>query len=121
VSDLVALAFVAQTTALVVASLFLAYPLVAYGHNVAHTGGLAFLTGAFVATTASYVAFSVFDLGLVSAALDLLAALSLAAAMWAFARPFVRFDDTDPEAPSVRELATSSPDEPTGGFESAEE
>lgn len=120
-SDPVSVAFVAQTAALVIATLSLAYPLAAYGHNVAHTGGLALLTATLVATTASYVAFSVFHLGLVSAALDLAAALSLAAAMWAFARSFVRFDDSDPEPPAVREIAASSPDEPTGGFESAEE
>jgi hypothetical protein len=121
VSDPVSVAFVVQTAALVVATLSLAYPLVAYGHNVAHTDGLAFLTGTLVATTASYVAFSVFHLGLVSAALDLTAALSLAAAMWAFARPFVWFDDAGPEPSAVRGVAESPPDEPTGRFESAEE
>ncbi|WP_135805607.1 hypothetical protein [Halorussus marinus] len=120
-SDLVTVGVAAQTAVLVIASLLLAYPLVAYGRYVAHTGGLALLTAALVATTASHVAFSVFEFGVVSAALDLAGALSLAAATWTFARPFVRFDDAGRVADVSDDLGASAPDEPTGGFERAEE
>lgn len=116
-TDLVTFAFVAQTATLVITSLLVAYPLVAYGHNVAHTVGVACLAGTLAATTASYVAFSVFGMGLVSAALDLTAALSLAAAMWSFARPFVRTGDPELERPT----ADATGEGTAGGFERADD
>lgn len=102
---------IAQTTTLVVASLLLVYPVVAYRRNVAHTRGLLLLAGAFLVLMATYVASFVFDMSLASAALDLIAALLAAAGVWEFARPFVRISDRDFETPTT--------DETSGGFESA--
>lgn len=106
-----AFAFVAQTATLVAASLLLAYPVVAYARNVAHTRGLLLLTGALVAMTLTYVVYFLFDMALVSGVLDLTAALLLAAGVWEFARPFVDFGES--------ELETAPVGEATGGFESA--
>lgn len=110
-SDLVSFVLIAQTTALVAASLLLAYPVVAYARNVAHTRGLVLLSGAFLTLTATYVASFVYRMAVLSAALDLLAALLAAAGMGEFARPFVRADDREVETPTVEAAS--------GGFESA--
>lgn len=104
---------IAQTTTLVAASLLLVYPVVAYGQNVAYTRGLLLLAGAFLVLMTTYVASFVFHLSLVSAALDLTAALLAAVGVWEFARPFVRTSDRGFETPTA--------DEATGGFESAED
>ena len=102
---------ITQTTTLIAASLLLVYPVVAYGQNVAYTRGLLLLAGAFLVLMTTYVASFVFHLSLVSAALDLTAALLAAVGLWEFARPFVRFGDRDFEAPTTGETS--------GGFESA--
>ena len=110
-SDLTSFVFIAQTTMLVITSVLIAYPVVAYARNVAHTRGLLLLAGAFLAVTASYVAAIPLGLTVVSAVLDLAASLLAAVGLWQFARPFVRID-----AGSVETTAAS---EATGGFESA--
>lgn len=110
-NDFLTFAFVAQTTALVIASLLILYPVIAYAHNVAHTRGLLLLSAGFLTLTVSYIVSVVFDMGVESAVLDLAAALLAAAGTWEFARPFVRFGDTEFEAPTT--------DETSGGFESA--
>ncbi|WP_435178327.1 hypothetical protein [Halorussus sp. AFM4] len=110
-TDLLSFVFVAQTATLVVTSLLLAYPVVAYARNVAYTRGLLLLASAFFVVTAAYTAAVLFHNSLVSEALDLAAALLAAAGTWQFARPYVRLDDEGVETPTV-------PD-PTGGFESA--
>lgn len=102
---------IAQTTTLIVASLLFVYPVVAYRQNVAHSRGLLLLAGAFLVLMATYVAAFVFHMSLVSAALDLTAALLAAVGVWEFARPFVRISDREFEAPTT--------DETSGGFESA--
>lgn len=102
---------IAQTTTLIAASLLLVYPVVAYGQNVAYTRGLLLLASAFLVLMTTYVASFVFHMSLVSAVLDLTAALLAAVGVWEFARPFVRFADREFEAPTV--------DETSGGFESA--
>ena len=112
-TDLVTFAFIAQTTALVIASLLILYPVATHAHNVAHTRGLILLSAGFLTLTVSYVAWVVFDMGVESAALDLAAALLAAAGIWEFARPFVRFGDTEFETPTI--------DEASGGFENAED
>ncbi|USZ68368.1 hypothetical protein NGM10_01185 [Halorussus salilacus] len=109
--DLVTFAFIAQTATLVIASALLVYPVVAYAHNVAHTRGLLFLSGALLAITVSYVAGIVLELSVASAAFDLASALLAAAGIWQFARPFVRFEDP--------ELDTETVERASGGFESA--
>lgn len=110
-NDLVALVFIAQTTAYVVASLLLVYPVVAYAQNVAHTRGLLFLAGSFLILTVSYVVWVVFEMVLLSSVLDFASAVLAAMGVWQFARPFVRFGDEELETPTVRESS--------GGFESA--
>lgn len=109
--DIHTFVLIAQTTTLMAASLLLVYPVVAYGQNVAYTRGLLLLAGAFLVLMATYVASFVFHMSLVSAALDLTAALLAAGGVWEFARPFVRISDRGFETPTA--------DETTGGFESA--
>lgn len=110
-SDLVSFVFIAQTTMLVITSLLLAYPVVAYARNVAYTRGLLLLAGAFFVVTTTYVTTFWLDMPVVSGVLDLLGALLAAAGAWQFARPFVRFDGGSVE--------TTATDGVTGGFESA--
>ena len=110
-TDLVSFVFIAQTTMMVITSVLLAYPVVAYARNVAHTRGLLLLAGAFLALTVSYVAAIPLGLSLVSAVLDLVSALRAARGIWQFARPFVRFDAGDVETTTVSDS--------TGGFENA--
>ncbi|WP_137286843.1 hypothetical protein [Halorussus salinisoli] len=110
-SDLLSFVFIAQTTMLVITSVLLAYPVVAYARNVAHTRGLLLLAGAFLTLTVSYVAAIPFGMTLVSSVLDLTAALLAAGGVWQFARPFVRLDGG--------EVETTAVDDTTGGFESA--
>ena len=117
-NDLLTFSFIAQTTALVIASLFLLYPVVAYAHNVAHTRGLVLISSAFVVLTVSYVVWAATGtrdisagMGLVPSVLNLAAAVTAAAGVWQFARPFVRFGDEELDASTVGETA--------GGFESA--
>lgn len=112
-TDLNTVVLIAQTTTLVIASLLLLYPVVAYARNVAYTRGLVLLSGAFLVLTSTYVVSFVFHADTVSAALDLLAALLAAGGVWQFARPFVRLD-----AGSVE---TTAVDQATGGFESADD
>jgi hypothetical protein len=77
-TDIASFAFIAQTTVLVIATALLAYPVVAYARNVAHTRGLLLLSGSFLVLTFTYVVSFVFHLPLVSGILDLVSA-SLAA------------------------------------------
>ena len=109
--DFNTIVLIAQTTTLVIASLLLLYPVVAYARNVAYTRGLVLLAGAFLVLMSTYVAAFVFHMDTVSAALDLLAAVLAAGGVWQFARPFVRLDDGSVETTAI--------DEATGGFESA--
>lgn len=111
-SDVASFVFIAQTTLMVITSLLLVYPVVAYGQNVAHTRGLLLLAGAFLVVTTSYVASFLFHADLVSAGLDLVASILAAFGTWQFARPFVRFDGGDVET-------TTAVGDATGGFESA--
>lgn len=119
-SDFVSFVFIAQTTMLVITSLLLVYPVVAYARNVAYTRGLLALAGAFLVVTASYVASVPLGLSLVSAALDLVAALLAATGVWQFARPFVRFDagTVEPSAAGGAGGEFGSASE-SDGFESA--
>lgn len=110
-SKLVPFVLIAQTTALVIVSLLLVYPVVAYAQNVAYTRGLLLLSAAFFVLMTTYVASFVFHMALLSAVLDLTAAVLAALGTWTFARPFVRTDDREMETTAVRES--------TGGFESA--
>ena len=110
-TDFATFAFFAQTTALVIVSLLLLYPIVAYAQNVAHTRGLLLLAGSFLTITVSYVVWVILEMTLVSTVLDLTAAVFLAMGVWQFARPFVRFGDEKLETPTVRDTS--------GGFESA--
>ncbi|UPV73697.1 hypothetical protein M0R89_14260 [Halorussus limi] len=110
-SDLVSFVFIAQTTMLVITSVLLAYPVVTYARNVAHTRGLLLLAAAFLVLTVSYVASVPLGMSLASAVLDLTASVLAAAGIWQFARPFVQLDDQDVETPTVGDA--------TGGFESA--
>ncbi|MFC4551853.1 MULTISPECIES: hypothetical protein [Halorussus] len=110
-SDLVSFVFILETTALVIASLLLVYPVVTHARNVAHTRGLLLLAAAFLLVTASYVAAVPLHRPLVSEALEFVASLFAAAGIWQFARPFVRFGDEEFDASAVGETA--------GGFESA--
>lgn len=116
-SDAVSFFFLVQTATLVVASVLLAYPVVAYARNVAYTRGLVLLSTAFVVVTATYVAAFSFHAPVVSAALDLLAASLAALGTWEFARPFVRTgDEMEVADPETESTATR---EASGGFESA--
>ena len=110
-SDLSSFVFIAQTTMLVIASVLLVYPTVAYARNVAYTRGLLLLAAAFLSLTVSYVASIPLGLSLVSAVLDLSASVLAAAGIWQFARPFVHVDDRGVETPTVNDAS--------GGFESA--
>lgn len=115
--SLVSFVLIAQTTALVIVSVLLAYPVVAYARNVAHTRGLVLLSAAFLTLTVTYVASFVYRTSAVSAALDLLSALLAAAGTWEFARPFVRADDRD--VGTVETIETAAGESAAGGFESA--
>lgn len=116
----VSFVLIAQTTALVIVSLLLAYPVVAYARNVAHTRGLLLLSGSFLTLTVTYVASFVYQMHAVSAAFDLLSALFAGAGSWEFAKPFVRSDDREVETPTVRSGSGEDPaGNATGGFESA--
>lgn len=110
-ADFVSLVFIAQTTMMVITSFLLAYPVVAYAQNVAHTRGVLLLAGAFLTLTVSYVAAIPLGMSLASAVLDLVSAILVALGIWEFARPFVRFDGGEVETTTVGET--------TGGFESA--
>lgn len=110
-SDLSTFVLIAQTTLLVIVSFLLVYPVVAYAQNVAYTRGLVLLAGAFTTLMLTYVASFVLHAEVLSAALDLTAAVLAALGTWRFARPFVRLDGGDVETPAVGD--------PKGGFESA--
>jgi hypothetical protein len=110
-TDIASFAFIAQTTMLVIATALLAYPVVAYARNVAHTRGLLLLTGSFLLLTFTYVISFVFHLPVVSGILDLVSATFAAFGVWQFARPFVRFDGGEVETTTVTESS--------GGFENA--
>ncbi|WP_166035596.1 hypothetical protein [Halorussus pelagicus] len=110
-SNFVSFVFIAQTSMLVITTVLLVYPTVAYARNVAHTRGLLLLAAAFLSLTFSYVASIPLELSLVSAVFDFSASVFTAAGIWQFARPFVRMDDRDVE--------TTTADDASGGFESA--
>lgn len=110
-TDLASFFFLAETTAMVIASLLLVYPVVAYARNVAYTRGLLLLAASFLIVTASYIVWGVLQMSLLSTVLDLVASIAAAAGVWQFARPHIRFDD--------QPLETQSTTETTGGFDSA--
>lgn len=110
-AELASFIFIAQTMVLVIASVLLAYPIVAYAQNVAHTRGLLLLSGAFLVLMFTYVVSFVFHLPVVSGVLDLVSATLAALGIWQFARPFVRFEGGEVETTTVGETS--------GGFESA--
>lgn len=120
-TDAVSFVFVAQTTSLVITSLLVIYPVVAYARNVAHTRGLVLLAAAFLTLTVSYVAWILLGMPVVSSALDLVAALLGAAGIWQFARPFVHFGGDDVENFDGEDVGTAPVGDATGGFESAGE
>jgi uncharacterized membrane protein YgdD (TMEM256/DUF423 family) len=111
ISDITSFVFIAQTTILVIATVLLAYPVVAYARNVVYTRGLLLLSGSFLILTFTYVVSFVFHLPVVSGALDLASATLAAFGVWQLARPFIRFDGGDIETTTVSETS--------GGFESA--
>ena len=110
-NDVASFIFLAETTAMVIASLLLVYPIVAYARNVAYTRGLLLLAVSFLTITVSYIVHIIYQMGLLSAALDLIAAVVAAAGVWQFARPFVRFGDET--------IETQTTSGATGGFDSA--
>lgn len=110
-NDLVSFLFVAQTTTLIITSLLLAYPVLAYSRNVAYTYGLVLLSAAFVVFTATYVLSFIFDYPVLSSVLDLVTAVLAALGTWQFARPFIDTGGGD--------VQTTTSDQATGGFESA--
>ncbi|WP_158056895.1 hypothetical protein [Halorussus halophilus] len=118
-TDLASFFFLAETTAMVVASLLLVYPVVAYARNVAYTRGLLLLAASFLTVTVSYVVWAIFHMNVLSSALDLLAAVVTAAGIWQFARPFVRFGDETFETRPSPEKIEETNSEATGGFDSA--
>lgn len=111
-SEFASFVFIAQTMALVITSVLLAYPIVAYAQNVAHTRGLLLLSGAFLVLMFTYVTSFVFQSPVVSSVLDLISATLAALGIWQFARPFVRFDGGEVETTTVSETTS-------GGFENA--
>ncbi|UPV99747.1 hypothetical protein M0R88_14655 [Halorussus gelatinilyticus] len=120
-SDLTSFVFIAQTTMLVITSVLLVYPVVAYARNVAHTRGLLLLAAGFLTLTFSYVASVPLGMSLVSSLLDFAASVFAAAGIWQFARPFVRLDGRDVETPTGGDATggDAAGDDVTGGFESA--
>lgn len=114
-SDLVSFLYVAQTATLIITSLLLVYPVVAYARNVAYTRGLVLLSAALFVLTGTYVATFFYHFPVVSSGLDLLGATLVALGTWEFARPFVHTDDDDPTAANV----PTDSERTTGGFERA--
>lgn len=110
-SNLVSFLFLAQTTTLIITSLLLAYPVVAYSRNVAYTRGLLLLSTSFFLLTTTYVLSFIFDYPIISSVLDLIATVLAAFGTWQFARPFVDIGDGN--------VQMSTTNEATGGFESA--
>lgn len=110
-SDVTTFVMIAQTSVLIIVSLLIVYPVVAYSRNVAHTRGLLLLAGSFMVLTFTYVASYFFHMDTTSAVLDLTAAILAALGSWQFARPFVRFGGG--------EVGPTEPTNATGGFESA--
>lgn len=98
-----------HTGILVVASLLMLYPVVAYAWNVAYTRELQLLAGAFVLLAGGYVAGMVVRSDVASNALDLAASLAAFWAMWRLATRFV-----EPEAADVS--IESMGQESEGGF-----
>lgn len=115
-SELVTFLFLTQTATLVIASLLLAYPVLAYARNVAYTWGLVLLSAAFFVVTATYVTTFFFHAPVVSGVLDLFGATLAALGTWRFARPFVRVGDEMEVTTPAESTAT---DGATGGFEGA--
>lgn len=81
-----------QTAVLVFVSLAVLYPVVAYARTLLYTGAVAMLAASLLVFTAGSLAEG--GLGMVAAAegIYLLSALCFAAAVWLFAREFVRID-----------------------------
>lgn len=99
-----------QTVALVCTCLGLAYPVVRYSQNVAHTEAVIALTVAFVLLTVGYVVDVLYGDPLVYRLITFPAAVVAFLSVWYFARPFVRLDE------EVDLSAGTGTDDADGGF-----
>ncbi|MFP4632542.1 MAG: hypothetical protein ACLFMT_03790 [Halobacteriales archaeon] len=86
-----------HTGLLVVTSLLLVYPLLAYARNVAYTEGLASLATAFFMITAVIITDFWLDMPVASNLARFLAAAAAFVGIWFFARDFVHVDGMDLE------------------------
>lgn len=91
----VELVLLAHTAILVVASLFMLYPVVAFAWNVAYTREMQLLSLAFLLLAGGYVAGVVVESAAASNALDLASAVLTFWAMWRLATRVPDVGDTD--------------------------
>ncbi len=96
-TDPLTYAVLAYSGALVVTTLMLIYPVVAYARNVAYTEALVSLALAFVMITVVALSDFVFELRLLANAARFAGALFGLVGIWFFAREFVHLDDLDLE------------------------
>lgn len=94
-TDVITAAFVVQTVTLSVVTVALAYPVVAYSQNVAHTYGVVLMSIAFGLMTVSFVLTGFVGYSWTVQVVILAASLFALAATWSFARPFLRFVDDE--------------------------
>jgi len=85
----------AQAGVLVLTTLLITYPVVAYARNVAYTEGFVLLACSFVLTTVIGVLDFVLGAHTAANALRPVGAFVALAGIWYFARDFVRFDTAD--------------------------
>lgn len=95
--------FLIHTAVLVVASLLLLYPVVAYAWNVAYTTELLLLMAAFLSLAGGYVGSMLFASAAPSNALDLVAASFAFAAVWRLATQVAHTGDDDAVVESTTE------------------
>lgn len=96
-SAIITYAVLASTTALLLTSALLVYPVVAYARNVAYTEGIVFLALAFFLITIVSVTDFVLGMRLVANLARLAGAACGFAGVWYFARDFVQMQGLDLE------------------------
>lgn len=107
------LLLIVQTIILLVASLLLLYPVIAYAWNVAYTVEILFLAASFIMIAGAYVTGIVVELPVISGVLDL---GSATASFWAMWRLADRFIDAETDTVSM-EVSESGVE---GGFSNAD-
>lgn len=110
----------AQTVLLVVLSLGLLYPVVAHAQNVMHTRAVVLLAASLLVFTGSSVVEQFVAIPALAEGLHALADLAVAAALWLFAREFIRIDgDRESVADVAFHVAGVDDDHEPAGFENA--